>query len=214
MDDMGFIFYPRDDPQSIGYSRLDVTLRSRPTEKHFDPEEFRLRVASEGGGIEYLYVNHPWVGEEQYRVCVGHLAFRDRKNKFINAYTFGGDLRIETNKDKNKCVLVSSAPCFRFEGTNTISNLIAQETDILLAKIAPEIRSDNMNYEQKISSIEPLLLYGAFLVSIESLYRDFEYPKHDYILNLMHFIKHEKDRLKVTGALLFPIPELVDLLQE
>jgi hypothetical protein len=38
MDDMGFIFYPRDDPQSIGYSRLDVTLRSRPTEKHFDPD--------------------------------------------------------------------------------------------------------------------------------------------------------------------------------
>ncbi len=212
LESLGYHFYHRINDPSIGYSRIGVTMRTHPTEEHFDPEEFRLRVASQERGIEYLYVNHPWLGEEHYQACVGHIAIKDRKEKFINAYTFGGDLRIEANSEKTTCDLVSSVPCFRIEGVTTISSLFAQDTDILLAKIAAETRYSEIVFEQKISSIDPVLLYGACLASIESYYENFDHDEIDYFLNLVQFIKHEKERLQMARALPFPIPELIDLL--
>jgi hypothetical protein len=143
---------------------------------------------------------------------VGHIAIKDRKEKFINAYTFGGDLRIEVNSEKTTCDLISSVPCFRIEGVNTISSLIAQDTDILLAKIAAETRYSEIVFEQKISSIDPVLLYGACLVSIETYNENFDHDEIDHLLNLVQFIKHEKERLQMARALPFPIPELKDLL--
>lgn len=212
IEDLGYLFYPRKNDRGIGYSRLEVTLRSHPTEEHFDPEEFRLRVASEFGGIEYLYINHPWAGEEHYRACVSHVLLRDRKNKTVNSYTYGGDLRIEVNRDQTTCVLVSPAPIFRMEGIISISTLMAQETDILLAKIPIDSRSDQLVFEEKLSTIDPLMLYGACLVSLELKYLDFKHKELDHILNLIHFIRREKEKLQESGELPVPIPELVDLL--
>ncbi|MHA1937822.1 MAG: hypothetical protein ACW97O_06385 [Candidatus Thorarchaeota archaeon] len=212
VENLGYHFYHRINDPTIGYSRIGVTIRTHPTEEHFDPEEFRLRVASQERGIEYLYVTHPWSGEEHYRACVGHVAIKDRKEKFINAYTFGGDLRIKADSEKTTCDLISPVPCFRIEGVNTISKLLAQETDILLAKIAAETGYNEIVFEQKISSIDPVLIYGACLVSIQSYYENFDHDEIDYILDLIQFIKHEKERLQMARALPFPIPELIELL--
>jgi hypothetical protein len=209
IEDLGYVFYPRKNHQDIGYSRLEVALRSHPTEEHFDPEEFRLRVASEIGGIEYLHVNHPWAGEELYRACVGHVLLRDRKNKTISSYTYGGDLRIEANKDQTTCVLASPAPILRMKGDISIPSLTVVETDILLAKIAAE--SSQMVFEERLPMVDPLMLYGASLVSIDSKFLEFEHKEFSHILNFIQFIRREKEKLQESGELPVPIPELVDI---
>ena len=212
IEDLGYLFIPRKNNHGVGYSRFEAILRSHPTEEHFDPELLRLRVVSEFGGIEYLYINHPRAGDEHYRVCVSHVLLRDRKNKNVNSYAYGGDLRIEVNQDQTTCVLVSPAPIFRMEGIISIPTLVAQETEILLAQIAAESRSDYMVFEDKLSTIDPLLLYGASLMSMNSKYLDFEHKYFNHILNLIQFIRYEIKRLQGSGELPVPIPKLVDLL--
>jgi hypothetical protein len=211
IEDLGYLFFPRKNDHGVGYSRFEAILRSHPTEEHFDPEVLRLRVVSEFGGIEYLYINQPWVGEEHYRAIVCHVLLRDRKDKTVNSYTYGGDLRIEVNQDQTKCVLVSPAPIFRMEGIISIPSLVAQETEILLAEIAAKSRSDHMVFEDKLSTIDPLLLYGASLVSINLKYLDFKHKHFSHIFNLIQFIRHEIEKLQGSGELPVPIPKLVDL---
>jgi hypothetical protein len=211
IEDLGYLFIPRKNDNGVGYSRFEAILRSHPTEEHFDPEVLRLRVVSAFGGIEHLYINHPWVGEEHYRAIVSHVLLRDRKNKTVNAYTYGGDLRIEVNQDQTTCVLVSPATIFRMEGIISIPSLVAQETEALLAEIAAESKTDHMVFEDKVSTIDPLLLYGASLISMNSKYLDFEHKYFNHILNLIQFIRHEINRLQGSGELPVPIPELVDL---
>jgi hypothetical protein len=211
IEDLGYLLIPRKNDHGVGFSRFEAILRSHPTEEHFDPELLRLRVVSELAGMEYLYINHPWVGEEHYRAIVGHVLLRDRKNKTVNSYAYGGDLRIEVNHDQTTCVLVSPAPIFRMEGIISIPSLVAQETEILLAEITAKSRYDHMVFEDKLSTIDPLLLYGASLISINLRYLDFKHKHSNHIFNLIQFIRHEIEKLQGSGVLSVPIPKLVDL---
>jgi hypothetical protein len=212
IEGLGYLFIPRKNNHGVGYSRFEAIMRSHPTEEHFDPELLRLRVVSEFGGIEYLYINHPWAGDEHYRACVSHVLLRDRKNKTINSYTYGGNLQIEVNKDQTTCILVSPAPIFRIKDIISTPSLTAQETDILLAKIATESRSKQVVFEDNLSMIDPLILYGASLVSIDEKFNDYSHKEYSHILNFIQFIRREKEKLQASGKVPVPIPKLEDLL--
>jgi hypothetical protein len=212
--DFGYQFYPREDGGDIGYPRLDVVLRQEPTEEHYDPEEFELAVLSKQDGIEYLRIYHPWTGESNYRACVGHAHFRDRKQKIINVYTFGGRLSFEVNDDQTICILSSPAPILRLENITSVEFLLAQETDILLAEKAIDSGTSWMALHEKVSRINPQLFYGACLVALEEKYRDFNHEELEHIQAFYHFVKHERQQLEGSGKVEVPIPDFDELLKK
>jgi hypothetical protein len=97
------------------------------------------------------------------------------------------------------------------DGINSIPSMMAQETEILLAKIATESISAPMVFEEKISTIDPLMLYGACLTSIEYKFHDFEHKEINPILDFIHFTRLEKQKLQESGEVPVPIPELTEL---
>jgi hypothetical protein len=209
--DFGYQFYPREDGGEIGYTRLDVVLRQEPTEEHYDPEEFELAILSKHDGIEYLRIYHPWTGESNYRACVGHAHFRDRKQKIINVYTFGGRLSIEVNDDQTICVLASPAPILRLESITSIEFLLAQETDIMIAEKAIDNGTSWMALHEKVSGIDPQLFYGACLVTLEKKYRDFVHKELENIQEFYNFVKRERQQLEGSGMVEAPLPDLDEL---
>jgi hypothetical protein len=209
--DFGYQFYPREDGGDIGYTRLDVVLRREPTEEHFDPEEFQLAVLSKHDGIDHLRIHHPWTGELNYRACVGHAHFRDRKQKIVNIYTFGGSLSFDSSKRQTACILTSPAPILRLENITSIEFLLAQETDILMAEKAIASGTSWMALHEKAAGMGPLLFYRACLVSLEKKYRDFVHKELEHIQEFYNFIKREMENLEKLEGGATHLPDLDEL---
>lgn len=209
---LGYLFFPRADQSDIGHARLDVTLRPQPTEEHYDPEELRLRVATEDGGVEHLMVRHPWVGKTRYRATVGHILLRDRKRKTVAAFTYGGEFRVQSREASTESALSSSAPILRLDGTESVPELLAQETKVLLAEIASSSNRSRLELEQSLAQAEPSRLYGACLKALEAKLSGYEHKELIPVLDLLTFVSRESRELQWQLGVTRPVPDLQELI--
>ena len=210
--ELGYFFHHRERPNAPGHPQLDVLMRSVPTEKHFDPEQLSLTVASEHRGTEFLRVHHPWSWLEQYRVCAGRVILKDRKDKKVGAFTFGGDLHIESEEMLTTCFLTSPAPILELIGTSSIPVLLAVETEIIFAKRRAEWVHDPAIYDKRLSAADPLILYIACLEAIGDKFERYPSRGDEFIQQFVQFIRVEIKTLHELHEWPLYVPRIDELL--
>ena len=173
--DLGYIFYPPVDPHDPGHPRLDINMRAEPTYRHFDPEHVLINVITTTEGLQSLKLQHPWTGTENYHVFPGRVTMQDRLNETATAFTFGGELTIETQEEKTTCILTSSAPILGLIFDHAISVLLSEQAEIYLAELRASWAHDPEELERKLAASDPMELYATFLQDLREKFKS--YPK-------------------------------------
>jgi hypothetical protein len=208
----GYYFHSREHSDSPGHSRLEVLLRSVPTGKHFDPEKLSLTIASEQRGAELLRIHHPWPGQEQYRACAGRVILQDRKGKKVEAFTFGGDLWIESKETLTAGVLTSPAPILERTGTSSIPELLAEETEIIFAERHADWEPDDSTFKDRLTAADPFTLYCICLESLKEKFEQYPPREDEFIQQFVHFLNTEIKTLHELDKWPVSIPTIADVL--
>ena len=190
---LGYVFTPPCSPDYPMYRQLDVFLHAEPTELHFDPEVVRFMVTSPIWGTERIKVRHPWQREEEHRVIPNCVVMRDRVNKVIEAFTFGGELQIVTEGDCTRCTLKSPAPIFPLTKGSTVATIFTEEAEILLAerRAVWDAAHPKAPFEERLAKVDPFDLYLACLEEFQLKFFHLPYLQSESMLHFTHFIRLE-----------------------
>ena len=208
----GYFFHPRERSDSPGYPQLDVFLRSVPTYKHFDPLKMTLNVALERRSIEFLKINHPWPLRKQYRACAGRVILQDRTGKKVEAFTFGGDLRIESEEELTMGVLMSPAPILELTSTYSFPSFLAEETEIFLAERRAEWEPDHTTFIKKLIKADPLTLYCVCLKALREKFGHSHFKDDEVIQHFAHLMNNEIAVLQELDKWPTQLPTVAELL--
>ena len=110
---LGYRFEPPESSHGPGGSRFEVYINESPTGHHFNPKKLHLHVKSKASAIESLTIRHPWIFEHTYQVLAGSIELTDRHGEEVEAFTFGGILKIESHDAVTVCILESAAPILK-----------------------------------------------------------------------------------------------------
>ena len=203
---IGYLYhYPQINHPTDNF-RLDIFISSIPTEQHFDVKRAHFFVKPLEGETEYLTITHPWDFEKTARICAGVVVMEDRKGKKEEAFTFGGNLKIESRDLQTVCILVSPAPILEISGATSMNRLFIDELEILLA----ERRAAYLNhheYETQLCKIDPFELYQACLNELILKFEQFPHKDEKY-LQLLMFLHSQKFRLVAAGLSRDSTPKL------
>ena len=210
--DLGYIFHSHETPDHPGYPRLDVIIPAVPTYRHFDPQKAQFRVVSRPGEIERLKIHHPWTLNNKYQVCAGRIFITDRGAKQVEAFSFGGDLQIRSEKDRTICTLESPAPLFPLFTTHDLSMWIVAEFEILLAE--QEAHWDPQHpheFETHMAAVDPFLLYASCLQALQEKVNDLHTGSEELDRQGMHFVQTEIKQLQEEGKWPLLLPSMDEL---
>lgn len=206
---IGYLYHNPKLVNPTGKYRLDIFISSIPTEQHFDVLHVTFFVKSSQGTIERLTITHPWNYEDTYRICAGMVIMEDRKGKKEEAFTFGGQLKIDELEVQTVCVLVSSAPILKISGATSLRRLFIDELEIILAE-RQATYSNHDEYEAILIKTEPFELYLACLNELISKFEQFPQTESEYHQLLLD-LHSQKYRLDAVGLSKDPAPNLDDL---
>lgn len=209
-EELGYSFLPAAEPHDIGHAQLNVVLRPAPTERHFDPEVVVCAVAVVSGGVMTLRAHHPWILDTTYRVCAGHIRLEDRKGKQVTAFTFGGELRIDSEAHRTLCRFISPAPILEHSRQrDTLEVLLGEEVEVLFAERRAAHNNDD-GFERRLAAADPLQLYRACLAALRDKidrWPAWEEPIHLEFKRFLH-----RACAPGSGEAPIEIPALTDLL--
>ena len=208
----GYFFHPRERSGSPGHPQLDVFLRSVPTEKHFDPIKITINVAVESKDIEFIQVHHPWSLLEHYQACSGRVILQDRKGKIVEAFTFGGELRIESKEDVTTGILTSPAPILELTSPSSIPSILAEETEIVFAERRATWEPDHATFNRKLIMADPLVLYCTCLEYLKIKHEHSHFRHDGVIQHFSQFVRHEIEALQELHKWPEQLPTVGELL--
>lgn len=212
---LGYVYYPPEHPRNPGHPRLDIFLRSEPTQEHFDPERVIVKVVSAYGGLEELRITHPWEGQRQHHVAAGRVIMQDRIGKEAESFCFGGKLTVQTEAGQEPtlttCVLTSPAPILALDGTSAAS-LLATEVEVVLAERRAAWLQEPDELERRLAAADPLLLYHALLDELRSRFRHHLPSEDPAMQRFLHFVRVESQAIRERDHLPQNTPTLVELL--
>ncbi len=209
--ELGYCFLPAAEPHDIGHAQLTVIIRPAPTEKHFDPEVAVCTVAAIGGSVAPLRIHHPWVLDTPYRVCAGHIFLEDRKGKQVTAFTFGGELHIDSDVHRTVCHFTSPAPILEHSRQrDTLEVLLGEEAEILFAERRAAARNSDDGFDHRLAKADPLQLYLACLAALRAKIDQWPAWEEPIHLEFKHFLHTTLERRSGDAAI--EIPALTDLL--
>lgn len=190
---LGYAFSPPCSPDYPMYHQLDVFVHAQPTERHFDPEVVLFKVTSRIWGTEWLKVRHPWQREEEQHVLPSCVVMRDRVDKVVEAFTFGGKLQIVSDEDRTRCTLNSPAPILPLNDGSSVATIFAEEVEILLAerRAVWDVAHPKAPFEERLAKVDPFALY---LTSLDILTEKFSHHlclQSESMLHFAHFIRLE-----------------------
>jgi hypothetical protein len=165
-DELGYLLHGRQHPSALGFPELTINITSQPTGQHFDPEHVVFPAVDPLGQIEHLTVFHPWHQGNTFHVCAGRIVLRDRRNKTVEIYSFGGELEIAVKGARTNCQLHSPAPIFELTDLDSRSVTFVSTLESLLARKRVTWDCDDAGYEQRLASVEPDALFTAALAGI------------------------------------------------
>jgi hypothetical protein len=164
--ELGYLISGTQHPSTLGCLQLDVNLYDRPTGQHFDPEQAAFPVANQEGEIKRRVIAHPWRSVKAFHVCVGRTILRDRLNKKVEAFSFGGELAIEVEKSYTECLLRSTAPIFALTDVHGLSVMFVSRVESLLARKHAEWKNDDCGFERRLVDVDPAMLFVAALAAV------------------------------------------------
>lgn len=211
--ELGYIYHPDSDTISPGYPRLDVILRQMPSRQHFDPDSVRAPVFTlHTHGLELLKISHPWYGGDQKRrLCAGKVIISDYKDKLVEAFTFGGELVIQTSDQQTVCIFTSPAPILPFEHNpvdllpGDIATLLGSEAEVLMAQRRAHWLHRPAELENRLGNIEPMRLYCACIAALEAKFAHPSMNDSDEYRHFLWFLHTEHRHLQDTSRWCDPV---------
>jgi hypothetical protein len=162
--DLGYQLLPQTHRHSPGGSGLLVAIRKEPTGKHYDPKTMHLHLRDVHGMAKQRSLSLLSPGPDSDRVCPGHVILSDRLDKRVEFFTFGGSLEVIPAADARVYVLHSPAPVLAMVAEEeTAADLLAAETDALLAQVEVRWGHDERGFNQRLAEVEPLPFYMGTL---------------------------------------------------
>jgi hypothetical protein len=152
-----------------------------------------LRTANDQYRLEYTNIHHPWPGPSSVRVVIGDVILRDRKDKAVEAFTFGGSLQISNEEEYTHCTLTSPVPIIDLQDEQLETQMLANETQALIARRRVDWEHDLENFEQRISKANVGELFYAVLKSLEQRYSSFPKNESLNVLPFHHFLHKQID---------------------
>src|SRR5712692_5024145 len=98
--DFGYQFDPPAPGNPLAHRKLTVAMRDKPAQREFDPERVEFPAVNRQGDLEVLTIFHPWPQSEERRVVVGRIVMLDHKGEKVEAFSFGGTLRLDARPDR------------------------------------------------------------------------------------------------------------------
>ena len=191
---LGYLFHPGQ--SQFGDGQLDVMLRMEPTQEHFDPERVHVVVGAPRG-VQSLDIHHPWRLAKQYQVCAGHIRISDRYKKSINVFLFGGQVEITAVADYTICQFTSPAPLLELTDGSTVTLMLANGVDVLLAEQRARLNLRNAgDFGSKLIAVRPFLLYTSCLNTIHAKFDHIHFLSDSIQRRFKHELKLEIARLK------------------
>jgi hypothetical protein len=218
---LGYTFHPRLYSHAPGHPQLDIVLRAKPTERHFDPIRVRLMVAVPDGGLKMATIRyHPQSREEHHQACAGFVAISDRRDKRVEAFTFGGDLHVMPQANLTLCVLTSPAPIIEIlpqplTHGPSVTTMLVDEVEALIARrrAAWDREQDPDAFDERLAAADPFVLYLACLQALNEHYAHFPYQEEDTLTHeFVAYLHGEIKTLVQTGKWPPDVPPLAKLL--
>ena len=208
---IGYLYhYPRLDHPTDNF-QLDIFVSSTPTEEHFDVEHVHFFVKASQERVEKITLLHPWTLQKTAHVCAGKIIMEDRNKEKKEAFTFGGELKIENQTAHTSCVFLSSAPILDLSDATPQQLLFSDELEILFAE-RRAMYANHREYEVQLGKAEPLKLYLASLKYLIEKFEKFPHKDRKY-RQFLHFLHSEKQRLYTMRISLDIAPTLDDIFQ-
>lgn len=205
----GYIYRIYDTVDHIGYRRLDIIIDETPTDRHFDPERVEYLVVSSSNDVRQLKIRHPWRLGQEYAVCAGRVLASDRIGKRIEAFSFGGQLQIQSTAKLTLCALESTAPIFPLYTPHDLSVWFTDKVECILARQRADWDPAHPHvFDEHLAVLDPFTLYTSCLQTIQSE------PHHlytDVASELDHegerFVHEEIARLQAVGKWPMRVPD-------
>ncbi len=168
---LGYHLLPPHHPDGLGYSGLLIAIRQQPTLHHFDPQRLELRLQDMDGDVRFRTLS--WLSPDLQETCVcpGRIVLVDRIDRYKEFYTFGGTLKILATLDTLVYSIHSPVPILELDmDSDTVPDILAAETDSLLARIKSGWRQDSEGFKRRLAEIDPLEFYMGALYSITEFF--------------------------------------------
>jgi hypothetical protein len=207
---IGYLFYYPDLDHPTDNFRLDVFVSDVVTEQHFDVFKANFPVQNPKTGIKPLTIKHPWHGHKEAHVCAGLTILEDRKGKKEEAFTFGGQLSLDTQESQTVCRLISPAPILEVNESFPLHMLFIDEIEILLAEYRAKYLKES-DFEAALCQADPRGLYLACLTEITQKFERFP-KKDDQTMRFLTFLHAQQQKLRAAGLIkgLLP-PKMSDI---
>ena len=206
--DLGYIFFPATYDDAPGHPRFDVIMHTQPTYEHFDPKTVAFWANSSTAHIEHVTVHHPWIDGYERKILAGRIIIRDRRDKEVEAFTFGGDLQICSDDSQTTCVFTSPVPILHLIATHSAATDFACEVEGFLARYHALFGAE---YMERIAEIDPVLLYETCLLAIQEKFTHLPDVGTAERHHLQRWIPQEIKRLGLAGKRPFS-PKTLDAL--
>ena len=204
--EFGYLFVPRPQAGLHGHARLEIHLADHPSLEHFDPEQIVLTVKLPSGTnapqLDEISLYHPWTGGSQYGMSCGHIFISDRTGKKVDAFTFGGEVDIQSGIEQTTVVFESPAPIFEVTPINPLVDLFVDEVEILLAMRRAEWLTTDAHknlYEERLALADPVNLYTVCLLGVETRLARVYDGASEKLLYLRSAIRAELRNLQEAG---------------
>lgn len=212
-DLLGYSLHGKPYPHAPGCSQLDAVLRGTPSGRHFDPEKIHLTTANPAGDVQRVTITTQARGPETMRVCAGRVALEDRMEKRVQFLTLGGSLSIDFQDGVSLCRLSSPAPIFGLSLTRGAPQLLAEEIEEILAHRRARWETHRREFDRRLASVEPGMLYMACLVELQQKFRTIPTRLLDSdIVRLVYFLDAEIEVLLSGAGRVVTAPALEDIL--
>lgn len=172
LENWGYLCLPKAHPASPGCTGLLVAVRESPTKRHFDPEEVCLEVLDENGRASRTRFHLESHFSRSKRVCPTVVTLRDRLEKEVEFFTFGGWLDSASAPEETVYSLRSPAPILKLENPASVPARLAAESEALLAKIRTKWGAKDDEFARQLCHLDPLLLYAAVVSSTLAHYQE------------------------------------------
>jgi hypothetical protein len=164
--ELGYRFLPAEDHQAQGHPCLEINLYASPTGEHFDPHQLCLPVFEPSQGIQHLTLSHP-ADAAEYQVCIGRITLLDFVKKEVEAFSFGGQLVLQSLPGHTFCRLRSPAPIFDTGRFAEDEALLVSEYEAALAIFRARAQQEGLDFDQHVASLDPKILFIALSASID-----------------------------------------------
>jgi len=167
MEGWGYYLLPRAHLHSPGYTGLRIAIRGTPTKLHFDPESIRLRLRDGPGSANWTTLELGSPDQGTGHVCPGRVIVRDRLDKRIHFFTFGGSLEVAFAPGVIVYSLQSPAPILELtEPEESIPDQLASETEAMMGEVQARWGSNDAGFARRLAQVDPFQFYLGSLHSI------------------------------------------------